>query len=104
MTITALVSQTALGVFTNTVQVGSDTVDANPDNNTAEEGTEIIGADLLVSKYDWSDPAGAGEYLTYTVEIFNQGPDVAANVVMTDVFPAEFLPIQADSNGSYNFV
>ena len=45
-------------------------------------------ADLSISKTDTVDPVLAGGPLTYIVEVHNQGPDSAPNVVVTDTLPA----------------
>jgi uncharacterized repeat protein (TIGR01451 family) len=51
------------------------------------QGTDP-SADLSVAKADSVDPVTSGTPLTYTVEVRNEGPDPAANVSMTDDFPA----------------
>ncbi len=45
-------------------------------------------ADLAITKTDSQDPVAAGSQLTYIVEVINNGPDDAHNVVVTDVLPA----------------
>ncbi|NND74623.1 MAG: DUF11 domain-containing protein [Ilumatobacter sp.] len=45
-------------------------------------------ADLSISKSDSPDPVQAGSSLTYTVTVTNDGPDDAADVVVTDTLPA----------------
>lgn len=44
-------------------------------------------ADVSISKFDSPDPVVAGEQLTYTVVVDNDGPGTAPNVVVTDVLP-----------------
>jgi uncharacterized repeat protein (TIGR01451 family) len=50
---------------------------------------DLPTADLSIAKVDSSDPAVAGESLTYTITVDNAGPDTANEVVVTDVLPSE---------------
>jgi len=53
-----------------------------------ETAPVVNDADLSVSKSDAPDPAVAGEPLTYTLDVDNNGPDIALDVVVTDTLPA----------------
>jgi uncharacterized repeat protein (TIGR01451 family) len=44
-------------------------------------------ADLSLTKSDSPDPVSTGAPLAYTIQVTNAGPDVAANVVVTDNLP-----------------
>lgn len=55
-------------------------------------------ADLSISKSDIPDPVTAGETLTYTISVRNNGPDTATGVVVTDTLPAGVI-YNADSGG-----
>ncbi|RME45097.1 MAG: DUF11 domain-containing protein, partial [Chloroflexi bacterium] len=46
-------------------------------------------ADLAITKTDDPDPVMAGETLTYTLEITNNGPSDTTGVTVTDALPAE---------------
>ena len=46
-------------------------------------------ADLAIFKTDEPDPVIPGSLLTYTLEVVNNGPDEAVNVVVTDTLPPE---------------
>ncbi|HEX8288380.1 MAG TPA: DUF11 domain-containing protein, partial [Pyrinomonadaceae bacterium] len=45
-------------------------------------------ADLSITKTDSPDPVTAGNQITYTVTVTNNGPSVASNVSLTDSIPA----------------
>lgn len=45
--------------------------------------------DLSITKSDSVDPAVAGEQLTYTVSVDNDGPGIAHDVVVVDALPSE---------------
>lgn len=71
--------------LTNTLDVTDSTNDLNTTNNTATANNyvETAPADLAITK---SGPAtaGAGETITYTVDIVNNGAGDAQNVVVLD--------------------
>ena len=74
--------------ITDTATVGSTTTDPNPDNDTASY-TRSSGslADLQVTKTAAPDQAVAGQTVTWTVSVTNQGPSAAAAVAITDTLP-----------------
>ncbi len=87
------------GVYTNTVQVFSDTPDENPANDIDTTSTVVDTAALLrVSKIDLVDPVDIGGDLMYQISIENQGPSDAANVILTDTLPAG-VAYQSDTAG-----
>jgi len=53
------------------------------------------GADLAVGKQASRDPVVAGERLTYTVTITNQGPFDSSDILLTDTLPAEAIFVSA---------
>jgi uncharacterized repeat protein (TIGR01451 family) len=72
----------------NSVSIQSDTPDPEGDNNSDTERTAVDeGADLAIIKTDNPDPVFAGEALTYTLLITNNGPSTAANVEVVDTLP-----------------
>ncbi len=76
-------------VITNIVVVRSDTLDPVLTNNEASAKTTVgASADLGVTKIDWADPVSAGEDITYTITVVNDGPSDAQSVVLTDAVPA----------------
>jgi uncharacterized repeat protein (TIGR01451 family) len=87
-------------VVSNTAQVATASIDTNPDNNSATASATVNAppddiADLQVTKSDSPDPVLVGETVTYTVTVLNNGPDAAANVVLTDTLPAGVTFISA---------
>ncbi len=47
-----------------------------------------FAADLALTKADFPDPVTAGDNLTYTITVTNNGPDAATGVVVTDTLPS----------------
>ncbi len=92
------------GTITNSATVTGDQGDPNAENNTSEAGTEVIAkADLEVGKTDAPDPVGAGEPLTYTVTVTNNGPSTATGVTVTDTRPGGTTFVSAvPSQGNCN--
>jgi uncharacterized repeat protein (TIGR01451 family) len=52
-------------------------------------------ADLVVTKADSPDPVNAGQSLTYTVTVTNNGPATATGIVLTDTLPANTTFVSA---------
>ena len=52
-------------------------------------------SDLAVTKSDSPDPVNAGDNLTYTVNLTNNGPDAASSVIVTDTLPANTTFVSA---------
>lgn len=55
----------------------------------------LLQADLVVSGIDMPDPVVEGFQLVYTIDITNNGPDPASNVILTDELPAGVGYVQA---------
>jgi len=53
-------------------------------------------ADLGIRKTHEPEPVMPGEFLTYTLEVINYGPNEAENVVVTDTLPPEVNFVSAD--------
>ena len=86
----------------DTATVASSTPDPNPSNNTGQDSVSFRGvADLSLTKSDAPDPVTAGTNLTYTVNVTNNGPSSAPNVVVRDVLPVQVSVVSATpSQGS----
>ena len=78
-------------VISDTAVVSSATTDPNPANNIATV-TTVVGtgtqADLAITKTGTPNPVLAGNNITYTIAVTNNGPAAAANVTITDTLPA----------------
>jgi uncharacterized repeat protein (TIGR01451 family) len=94
-TITLVVNVIASsGTVGNTIVGGSNVQDPDGLDNTATVSTTIIApviADLGITKTGGTGSAAAGSIVAYTITLVNDGPDTAANVVVSDVLPAELL-------------
>ncbi|HEV7763978.1 MAG TPA: DUF11 domain-containing protein [Thermoanaerobaculia bacterium] len=78
----------------DTVTGDSDASDVTPGNNSATAVTTVLiplVADLGITKTTTADGAAQGSSVAYTITLTNNGPDAAANVVVTDTLPAELL-------------
>lgn len=83
------VSEGACGTVANTAVVTSQTPDPDPANNTDTVETPVgAGADLSLLKTANPPVAVRCRYLTYTLTIFNNGPQTAEWVRIADTLPA----------------
>ncbi len=88
MTIVGDVAANAVGVITNTVAAFSPTPDPNPNNNQSTITTTVEAlAKLRIDKIDLIDPVGRNESLIYHIDVTNDGPSNAQNVIITDTLP-----------------
>jgi uncharacterized repeat protein (TIGR01451 family) len=82
-------SNTASGAtISNSATAASATTDPTPANNTATANTTVqVMADLAITKSDSPDPVIAGNNLTYTINLTNNGPSDASTVSVSDTVP-----------------
>ena len=74
--------------------------DADNATNLSVDFGFFAEIDLVIAKSDSPDPVIAGNTLTYTVLVTNNGPADATGVVLTDVLPAEVTFVSGTlSNG-----
>ncbi|MGA8013871.1 MAG: C25 family cysteine peptidase [Candidatus Acidiferrales bacterium] len=77
-------------IITDTATVSAATTDPNPSNNVATVTTVVATAgqaDLALTKTGTPNPVLAGNNLTYTITVTNNGPATATNVTMQDTLP-----------------
>jgi uncharacterized repeat protein (TIGR01451 family) len=67
---------------------GAGSFDPDPSNNSAEVGTRVPQADLVVTK-DVNNPTpNVGDTVTFTVTVTNSGTDAATSVQVNDLLPS----------------
>jgi uncharacterized repeat protein (TIGR01451 family) len=89
--VTIVVTPTQAGTITNMASVTSDASDPDQSNNTAERTNRVTGADLVVTKTVNITAPNAGDVITYTITVANNGPDEATGVQVIDVLPKEVV-------------
>ena len=89
--------------FINYANVSSDEFDYDLTNNEDEEAILVNpSADLSVTKSVSNPNPFNGETVTWTIEVVNNGPDVAHNVTVRDLLPTTLIWIDDDSLMDYN--
>jgi len=104
-TVNPTVAAPSSAPLTITASISSDAFDPNSANNSATEQTvvndpttSIDNADItLVSLLDTPDPVVANSNLIYTVNLRNNGPDTAQNVVLTLILPSSVTFVSSDA-------
>lgn len=95
--VTVALAPTATGSILNAATVASVTPDPIPGNNTDDTTDPITeDADLAITKTHPNQTFKAGDTVTFTLSIVNNGPSTAANVVATDTLPAGLEYVSAD--------
>ena len=99
--ITVLVNEDASSPLNNVVNVIADpNNDPNPDNNSDTEPTQIDRVvDVAIDKSVTGTPV-AGQNVTYTLVVNNNGPGEARNVAVTDVLDGRLEFVSFDALGS----
>ena len=80
--------------------VSADTVDLNPDDDSATVITTAISpsADLAINVAGAPDPVNLGQNLTYTITVTNLGPGTAPQVQVTNTLPTGVSFVSASPN------
>jgi LPXTG-site transpeptidase (sortase) family protein len=84
----------------NSATVANPT-DVNTSNNTADNPTTLVGADLAVNKTVTPSSPSTGSVITYTITLNNNGPSQATGIVLTDTLPAG-ITLRTPTPASYN--
>jgi uncharacterized repeat protein (TIGR01451 family) len=89
-TLTVVVMPTASGTLANIASATGSESDSDTSNNSTSTITTVNRAtvDLAVTKADTPDPAVAGQDVTYTIIVTNNGPDASTPLTLTDNLPA----------------
>ncbi|MGB7326927.1 MAG: SdrD B-like domain-containing protein [Rubripirellula sp.] len=90
-TLNFTVNSDAAGTITNTASVPDLSAAGENDitnNSDAIDITVTPVVDLAITKAVSDTTAAAGDSLTYTINVVNNGPSSATNVVVTDTLPA----------------
>lgn len=100
---TIVVTPTTAGLVANSVVISSSVSDPDESNNNDTENTTVTPhADLAISKSDTLDPVIAGETLTYTLTITNNGPSTAQSLVVSDTLPVSVTFVSAQPAAAQN--
>ncbi|MBE7552890.1 MAG: DUF11 domain-containing protein [Anaerolineales bacterium] len=105
LTLAALVNGATLGqTIINTAEVGSaGQLDLFGANNADDAVIRVTNADLALTKTVSQPTPGENEVISYTVTVFNNGPDGATGVVVSDTLPFSLSLVAASvSQGNYD--
>ncbi|OYU65331.1 MAG: hypothetical protein CFE22_14410 [Cytophagaceae bacterium BCCC1] len=107
-TYTAVVLAPGPGIsFTNIAQVSASDqwdMDSSPNNNVSTEDDQaqvlatLQGANLSLTKQINNLTPNVGEVVTFTINLYNAGPDLATNVAIEDIVPNGYRNISSISN------
>ncbi|MFZ5876473.1 MAG: DUF11 domain-containing protein [Nitrospirota bacterium] len=98
VTIVVTPGASAVGTLSNTATVTSSVNDPNTSNNTSTTSSTVNpAANLSLTKSDSPDPVLAGQNLTYTILVTNNGPSAATGVTVNDTLPASVTLVSATS-------
>ena len=86
----------AVNTISNTASVTSTTFDPNAANDSDTEST-TLGNGLSLVKSDAPDPVTAGNNVTYTLIVTNDGATTSTSVVLTDTLPSGVGLVSATS-------
>ena len=90
------------GTYANTAQLADrEQADPDPSNDSATSAPGVNSADLAVSKSVDKTAAAAGETVTFTLTVANDGPATATGVSLTDVLPSGYLFVAAEPAAAY---
>lgn len=98
MALVLSIPPSATGTFVNDVAVAGTELETNTSNNTDSVNLNVSRvAGVTISKSDSPDPVVAGQNVTYTLTVRNDGPSTATNVVVSDPVPTGLTFVSANS-------
>lgn len=102
LTIICLVNKT--GKLVNIADIAGNEYDCNLTNNIVNKSIEVAqSADLFVKKYVNNTAPDFGEIIKWSVVVSNNGPDIATNVQVMDLFDDGMIFVKSSSTkGSYD--
>jgi uncharacterized repeat protein (TIGR01451 family) len=101
VTITIVVTPTALAsaTITDGATVRANELDPDPTNNTATLATMVLPVtDLAVALQTIAATPDAGQQVTYSITVTNQGPSPATGVTLTDTLPASVTVVSVSQS------
>lgn len=100
ITITGVFDGSVPGPVVNTATATTTSFDPDPGNNTDTVITPVsIQADLILEKTG-PDFINAGELITYTIQVTNNGPDEAVDITVSDTLPAAIEDPEVSIDGA----
>ena len=88
ITVVGLVLASTRGTLANSATATADGTLINTTDDTATSSTTVNATNaLVITKTDSPDPVSASQTVTYTIDVVNNGPSDATNVVITDNIP-----------------
>lgn len=91
-------------LLSNTATVVSADPNPNPNDSATATTTVITRADLAITKAGTPDPVLPGGNLFYTIDVVNNGPSDAQNVVVTQNLPPETTFVAVSAPAGWNCV
>jgi uncharacterized repeat protein (TIGR01451 family) len=96
ITVDATVATDSTGTLTNSVAVTSPDESDGTDNAALVSSAVADAADLAITKTTTDSSVTAGEWITWEVDVVNNGPATASGVVVTDPLPAGVTLVSTD--------
>ena len=102
-TVTIVIQPRSVGVYNNSVSVGTATADINPQNNSASisvtaNTTPAATADLALTMSGSPNPVRVGANLTYAISVSNKGSQSGSAVLVTDTLSPFVSYLSASSS------
>lgn len=87
------------------VVLGLDQTDPDLENNVDDADLFVPAADIVVAKRVDQPTVYVGDQITFTVDVWNYGPDPSGPVVVNDILPAGLTYVSSEASvGTYDAV